>query len=96
MSRPPKITSIEKLLKKHQELIHSDMLKVVSHVQRVEDDWYINTLMIDGYDVPFRYKRKKKYRDLNGQCVNLTYYSIMESVAGFDLEVMKVVRVKRA
>jgi len=72
------------------------MLKVVSHVQRVEDDWYINTLMIDGYDVPFRYKRKKKYRDLNGQCVNLTYYSIMESVAGFDLEVMKVVRVKRA
>jgi len=67
-------TPVEKLLKKHQALTHSDMLKVVSHVQREQDDWYVNTLMLDGYDVPFRYKRKKRYKDLSGQRVNLTYY----------------------
>jgi len=50
--------------------------------------------MIEGYDVPFRYKRKKKYKDLKGQLVNLTYYPVTENVAGFELESMKVVRVK--
>jgi len=36
MSSSPKNKSLDKLLKKHQQLIHSEMLKVVSHVQRVE------------------------------------------------------------
>ena len=70
------------------------MLKVTSHVQRKEADWIINTLMIDGYDVPFKYKRKKPYKKLTGQRVNLTYYADTEVVAGMDFEVMRVVRVK--
>ncbi len=85
---------IKKLLKTHQNLIQSDFKKVTSHVQRLEGEWYINTLMIEGYDVPFKYKRQKKYKNLNGQRVNLTYYPDTEKVAGFEMEIMKVVRVK--
>jgi hypothetical protein len=52
--------------------------------------------MIEGYDVPFRFKRQGKYHSLRGARVNLTYYPAQESVAGIDMEVMKVVRVKRS
>lgn len=89
-------SSPEKLLKTHRDLVHSDMQKVVSHVQRESGEWYINTLMIEGCDVPFRYRRKEPYRSLQGQRVNLTYYRSSESVAGMEMEVMKVVRVKIA
>lgn len=89
-----KNTPVNKLLKKHDELTHSDAVKVISHVQREQDDWILNTLMIEGCDVPFRYKRKKNYKNLTGQRVNLTYYPVTENVAGFELEVMKVVRVR--
>ena len=34
------------------------------------------------------------YRDIKGQRVNLTYYPVMEKVAGLDFEYMKVVRIK--
>jgi hypothetical protein len=84
----------EKLLKKHEKLTHTDMMKVVSHVQREKDGWFINTLMIDDCDAPFRYKRKKKYKNLKGQRVNLTYYPSIENVAGMDIEIMTVVRIK--
>ena len=86
----------EKLLKNHPQLVHSDMLKVVSHVQRTQGEWILNTLMIDGYDVPFRYRRKQGYKSLNGQRVNLTYYPDTESIAGIVMEVMNVVRIKIA
>lgn len=85
---------IKKLLTNHQELTHSDMLKVESHVQRKAGEWIINTLMIEDINVPFKYKRKKLYKNLKGQCVNLTYYPASEDVAGFKVEVMNVVRVK--
>ncbi|NVJ60180.1 MAG: hypothetical protein HWE27_07320 [Gammaproteobacteria bacterium] len=85
---------VKKLLKKHQQLIQSDLKKVSSHVQREEGDWYLNTLMLEGYDVPFKYKRAKLYKSLQGQTVNLTYYKDIEVVAGFEMEVMRVVRVK--
>lgn len=84
----------EKLLKKHQKLVHSEMMKVISHVQRKKDNWIINTLMIDGCDAPFRYKRKKLYKDLKGQRVNLTYYPSKENIAGIEMEIMTVVRIK--
>ncbi len=87
-------SSPEKLIKKHQQLTHTDMAKVVSHVQRVQDDWIINTIMIEGCEVPFKYKRKKDYKNLKGQRVNLTYYSSKESIAGLEFEFMKVVRIK--
>lgn len=84
----------EKLLKKHDQLTHTEMMKVVSHVQREKEGWLINTLMIEGCDAPFRYKRKKKYKDLKGQRVNMTYYANVENVAGMDIEIMTVVRIK--
>ncbi len=88
--------SVSKLLKTHQKLVHSEMLKVTSHVQRDTKEWVLNTLMIEGYDIPFKYKRKKMYKNIKGQRVNLTYYPVTESVAGIDMEVMKVVRIKIA
>jgi len=72
------------------------MVKVMSHVQRSAGDWIVNTIMIDGCDVPFKYKRKKEYKDLKGQRVNLTYYPAIETVAGMEFEVMNVVRIKIA
>jgi len=86
----------DKLLKRHQKLVHMDMCKVTSHVQREVDDWILNTVMIDGYDVPFKFKRKKRYRNFRGQCVNLTFYPDSEIIAGIDFEIMKVVRIKIA
>jgi len=82
-----------KYLDRHPELTHSEDVKVTSHVQRKDGEWVINTLMIEGHDVPFRYKRRKRYKDLEGARVNLTYYPCSESVAGVDFEVMNVVRV---
>ncbi|GLX85700.1 hypothetical protein tloyanaT_19520 [Thalassotalea loyana] len=87
-------TDVKKLLSGHDKLIHSEAKKVTSHVQREDDDWFLNTLMIEGVDVPFKYKRKKPYRSLVGQRVNLTYYREIENIAGFEMEYMKVVRVK--
>ncbi len=87
---------VNKLLKTHPKLVHSEMLKVVSHVQRDTKDWILNTLMIEGYDVPFKYKRKKMYKNITGQRVNLTYYPVVETVAGIEMETMKVVRIKIA
>ncbi|TPH19193.1 hypothetical protein [Litorilituus lipolyticus] len=84
----------QKLLTKHKELIQTDNIKVVSHVQRETDDWFINTVMIEKVDVPFKYKRKKLYKSLQGQRVNITYYPDKELIAGFDIEVMSVVRIK--
>lgn len=89
-------SSPEKLIRTHRQLVHSDGVKVRSHVQRLSGEWYINTLMIEGCDAPFRYRRKREYRSLQGARVNLTYYRSSESVAGMDMEVMKVVRVKLA
>jgi hypothetical protein len=89
-------TDLKKLIKKHHELIHSDMQKVVSHVQRDTTDWIINTIIIEGYEVPFRFKRKQPYKNVEGRRVNLTYYPAKETVAGIEMEVMNVVRIKIA
>ena len=88
--------TINKLLDRHRQLNQSDGVKVTSHVQREQGEWMLNTLMIEGYDVPFKYKRKKRYRSVQGQRVNLTYYRATESVAGIEMEVMNVVRIKIA
>ncbi len=87
---------VNKLLSSHQSLNHSENMKVISHVQRDTKDWVLNTLMIDGYDVPFKYKRKKRYKNTQGQRVNLTYYPAKETVADIEIEIMKVVRIKIA
>ena len=72
------------------------MAKVLSHVQRETDDWELNTIMLEGYDVPFQYKRKQNYKNLRGARVNLTYYTSTRDVAGLQVEVMNVVRIKRS
>ena len=86
----------KKLLKKHAALVHTDMMKVTSHVQREAGEWIINTLMLEGHDVAFKYKRKKRYKNLKGQRVNLTYYPGHEVVAGINIEIMTVVRIRIA
>ena len=86
----------KKLLKKHQKLNQLDMVKVTSHVQREKDDCVLNTIVLEGYDVPFQYTRKKVYRSLVGGQVNLTFYPTTKSIAGVDFEIMKVVRIRRA
>ena len=87
---------VKQLLSSHENLIHTESIKVVSHVQRENGDWIINTLMLDNIDVPFKYKRKKHYRSLQGQRVNITYYPAKEQVAGFEMEIMNIVRIKVA
>lgn len=85
---------VDKMLEEHKELVHSEMKKVTSHVQRFDGEWLLNTLMIEDYQCPFKFRRKHKYKDLTGQRVNVTYYPTTEVVAGFEMEIMKVVRIK--
>ncbi len=87
---------IEKLLARHRALTHSEMKTVVSHTQRLVDGWLQNTVMIEDCDIPFRYRRRKRYRDLKGARVDLTYYPATEAIAGIDMEIMKVVRIRRS
>lgn len=85
----------KKLVEKHHNLNHSELLKVVSHIQREQGDWILHTLMVEGYDVPFKFKRKDKYQNLKGARVNITYYPEQQIVAGITFEIMKVVRIKK-
>ncbi|QLE85604.1 MULTISPECIES: hypothetical protein [Shewanella] len=86
---------VDQMLSKHKQLVHSEGVKILSHTQRDVDDWVQHTVMIEGCDAPFKFKRTKRFRTLQGHKVNMTYYPETESVAGFDFEVMKVVRIKR-
>lgn len=86
----------KQLLEQHPDLTHSEQMKVVSHVQREDDEWLVNTLMLEGLDVPFRFKRKKRYRSLQGALVNITYYPETEIVAGMEFEYMKIVRIRQS
>jgi hypothetical protein len=88
--------AVDKLLEKHPDLTHSEGQKVSSHVQRADGDWVQHTVMLEGYDVPFKFKRKQHYKSLSGTRVNLTYYPDAELVAGVAFEIMKVVRIKVA
>ncbi|WP_100643878.1 hypothetical protein [Alteromonas facilis] len=96
MNRKARNKQVDSMLNKHPQLTHSEQCKVVSHVQRMEDDWYINTLMLEGYEIPFIYKRKQPYQSLKGARVNLTYYPHSQIIAGIEFETMKVVRLKRS
>ena len=52
--------------------------------------------MIKDCNTPFKYKRKKAYKSLTKQQVNMTYYPSSETIAGFEIEVMNIVRIKVA
>ena len=81
---------------KQQAINHSENMKVASHTQREDGDWWLNTLMLEGYDVAFKYKRKKLYQSLKGARVNLSYYASSEEIAGIPFEYMKVTRIRRS
>jgi hypothetical protein len=85
----------KKLVQKNKNLTHSELLKVVSHVQREQGEWILHSLMVEGCDVPFKFRRKGNYKSLKGARVNMTYYSEQEIIAGIKFEVMKVVRIKK-
>ena len=90
------MSDVRKLLKKHGQLNQLDAVKVLSHVQREKDDWILNTIMLEGYDVPFQYNRKPLYKNLTGARVNLTFYPESKTVAGIVFEMMRVVRIRRS
>lgn len=96
MTTPSKNNDAKKLTQRHSQLTHTENIKVVSHVQRESEEWQLNTLMLEGVDVPFKYKRKKCYQSLKGNRVNITYYPDIEKVAGFEIEIMRIVRIKVA
>lgn len=89
-------TDPSKIIDKHPNTNHLEDAKVSSHTQRDDGAWVRHTLMLEGYDVPFRFMRQGKYQSLKGARVNLTYYPQTENVAGMTFEYMKVIRVKRA
>ncbi|WP_111978356.1 hypothetical protein [Algibacillus agarilyticus] len=87
---------LEKQLADNPDLLQKNDATVESHVQRQKDEWYLNTILLEGYDVPFKFKRKKLYKTLQGAKVNLIYYPDIDHVAGFEVEVMRIVRIKRS
>lgn len=89
-------STAKNLLEKHPGLVHSEKKKVTSHTQRQDNEWIINTIMIEGHETPFRFKRKKPYQSLKGAQVNLTYYPSIENLAGIAFEIMNVVRIRKA
>ncbi len=87
------MATLKKFLADNDKLIHSTMQKVESHVQRQVENWIHNTILIEGYDVPFKYKRQKKYKSLQGARVDIIYYPSTETIAGMKFEYMKVVKI---
>ncbi|MGL4612815.1 MAG: hypothetical protein ACRCVV_02695 [Shewanella sp.] len=87
--------AVKKMLANHERLIHSDGVTVLSHTQREKGDWVQHTVMVENCDVPFKFRRVKKYKNLQGQKISVVYYPETELVAGFEIEIMQVVRIKR-
>ncbi len=85
---------VDSTLQKHQELVHCALMQVNSHVQRFNGECVLNTLMMDGYDCPFKYCRDYKYQNLEGKQVELSYYPAIELIAGLEVDIMKVVQIK--
>lgn len=86
--------SVEIMSQKRNQLVHCELMQVNSHVQRFNGECMLNTLMMNGFDCPFKYCRKYKYRNLTGKQVELSYYPAIEVIAGFEVDIMKVVQIK--
>lgn len=87
------MTNLKKFLAENEQLVHSRMKKVESHVQRQVDNWIQNTLLIEDCDIPFKYKRQKRYKSLQGARVDIIYYPSHEEIAGIPFEYMKVIKI---
>lgn len=77
----------------NDKLVHSTLQKVTSHVQRQQANWFLNTILLEGYEVPFKYKRQKQYKSLKGAYVDIIYYAETETIASLEFEYMKVVKI---
>ncbi len=87
------MANLKKFLAENEQLVHSKMKKVESHVQRQIDNWVQNTILIEDCDIPFKYKRQKKYKSLQGARVDIIYYPSNEDIAGIPFEYMKVIKI---
>jgi hypothetical protein len=85
---------VDTMLQKHNQPVRCELMQVASHVQRFNGECMLNTLIMDGYDCPFKYCRKYKYQNLKGKRVALSYYPTIEIIAGFEVGIMKVVQIK--
>ncbi|MGL4835142.1 MAG: hypothetical protein ACRCXH_12080, partial [Shewanella sp.] len=63
--------AVKKMLANHERLIHSDGVTVLSHTQREKGDWVQHTVMVENCDVPFKFRRVKKYKSLQGQKISV-------------------------
>lgn len=54
-------SSLDKMLANHNKLIHTEGVKITSHTQREVEEWVQHTVMIEGCDVPFKFKRPKNF-----------------------------------
>lgn len=88
-----KVKSTKKLLNEHESLTHSTMQKVSSHVQRRDGEWVLNTILIEGQEIPFKYKRRKLYKSLKGARVDMIYYPDTEIIASMDFPFMRVIKI---
>ncbi len=59
LDEPNMLSDPKKLIVKNKSLTHSELMKVTSHIQREQGEWVLHTIMIEGCDVPFKFKRKK-------------------------------------
>lgn len=87
---------LKKQLLENEHLVHSRRQKVASHVQRQAGKWIQNIVLLEGHDVPFKYKRQKQIKSLKVAFINLIYYPEVEQVAGFDFDVMIVIKITMA
>jgi hypothetical protein len=87
---------VKKQPKEDPQLIHLEGARVLSHRQLKKNDIVLNTLMLEGHEVPFQFRRKTAFRSLMGARVNITYHPETRTVGGEKLETMKVVKIRRA
>jgi len=49
-------TDAKKLVETHNNLNHSQLVKVASHIQRKQGEWILHTLMVEGCDATLEVK----------------------------------------
>lgn len=90
-----KVKTTKQLLAENDQLVHATMQTVRSHVQRREGDWILNTVMLEGQEVPYKYKRRKKHPSLRGARVDVIFYPDVEVIARMQFDCMRVIRIQR-
>jgi len=87
---------VKKQTKDDPQLIHLEGARVVSHRQLKKNDSVLNTLVLEGHDVPFQFRRKTAFRSLLGARVNLSYYPESRTAGDKTFKTMRIVKIRRA